>query len=184
MSPLPRNSWRSRESPTPSGWRSSAGPTAAMPRCNRRHSSPTLYKAVVAIAPVTDLAMLKEEARRTSPTTELVADFIGSGPHIAEGSPLRHAASDQGAGAAGPRRHGCQCRASRTVGRWTSALRSAGKPVEFLTFKGLDHQLDDSDARTRDADQDRRAARPDDRPLTNEKGGPHGPPFVRSPDRD
>ena len=27
------------------------------------------------------------------------------------------------------------------------ALQSAGKPVELLTFAGLDHQLDDSDAR-------------------------------------
>ena len=29
-----------------------------------------------------------------------------------------------------------------------SALQSAGKQVDFLQYKGLDHQLDDSTART------------------------------------
>jgi dipeptidyl aminopeptidase/acylaminoacyl peptidase len=28
-----------------------------------------------------------------------------------------------------------------------AALKSAGRDVKLLTFKGLDHQLDDSDAR-------------------------------------
>ena len=29
-----------------------------------------------------------------------------------------------------------------------AALRAAGTPVEYLRFKGLDHQLEDSEART------------------------------------
>ncbi|HKN41928.1 MAG TPA: prolyl oligopeptidase family serine peptidase, partial [Sphingomicrobium sp.] len=31
--------------------------------------------------------------------------------------------------------------------KMAGALKAAGKPVEFLSFKGLDHQLDDSNAR-------------------------------------
>ncbi|NUQ17915.1 MAG: prolyl oligopeptidase family serine peptidase [Sphingomonas sp.] len=32
--------------------------------------------------------------------------------------------------------------------RMASALQAAGKQVQFLQYKGLDHQLDDSAART------------------------------------
>jgi dipeptidyl aminopeptidase/acylaminoacyl peptidase len=31
--------------------------------------------------------------------------------------------------------------------RMNAALKGSGKPVEFLRFAGLDHQLDDSNAR-------------------------------------
>lgn len=53
-------------------------------------TDPSLYKAVVAVAPVTDLGMLKEEKRGYT-NYKLVSDFVGSGPHIEEGSPLRRA---------------------------------------------------------------------------------------------
>ena len=53
---------------------------------------PTLYKAVVAIAPVTDLEQLKRERDRLV-IGDLTESFIGSGPHVSEGSPTTHAAN-------------------------------------------------------------------------------------------
>ena len=106
---------------------------------------PDLFKAVVAIAPVTDLAMAKAEAQDFT-NSRVVADYIGSGPHIEEGSPARHADRfkapvllfhgdmDLNVGAA----------ESRVM---DAALRKAGKSSEFVLYKGLDHQLPDSKVR-------------------------------------
>jgi dipeptidyl aminopeptidase/acylaminoacyl peptidase len=106
---------------------------------------PGLFKAVAAIAPVTDLAMLKREAEGYT-NRDIVADFIGSGPHIEEGSPLRHASKIK---APVLLVHGDM---DQNVGvdesaKMESALRSAGTQVQFLRYKDLDHQLDDSAAR-------------------------------------
>ncbi len=49
-----------------------------------------LFKAIIAIAPVTDLAALKEEHRWWS-DFRLVSAFVGDGPHMREGSPIFHA---------------------------------------------------------------------------------------------
>jgi len=109
-------------------------------------TEPGLFKGVVAIAPVTDLALVKREAEDFV-TSEIVAKFVGSGPHIEEGSPLRHAAAihvpvllvhgdrDQNVGI------------DQSV-QMAAALKSNGTPVEFLRFEGLDHQLLDGAART------------------------------------
>jgi dipeptidyl aminopeptidase/acylaminoacyl peptidase len=108
---------------------------------------PALYKAVVAIAPVTDLAMLKEEFRDFT-NYKLVAGEIGSGPHVADGSPLRHAADIR---APVLLVHGTlDANVSyKQSQKMDEALKSAGKPSELITFDGLDHQLNDSAARTR-----------------------------------
>ena len=53
---------------------------------------PGLFKAIVAIAPVTDLQQAKEDFRHYTASRN-VAEYIGSGPHIVEGSPLRNAAA-------------------------------------------------------------------------------------------
>lgn len=108
---------------------------------------PDLFKAVVAIAPVTDLMALKEESRFWS-DYRLRADFIGAGPHITEGSPARQAARMK---APVLLFHGRQ---DRNVGVGQSeamarALREAGRPATLVTFDGLDHQLEDSEARAR-----------------------------------
>jgi dipeptidyl aminopeptidase/acylaminoacyl peptidase len=107
---------------------------------------PSLYKAVVAVAPVTDLQMAKDEARNFA-NFYLVEKEIGSGPHVAEGSPLRHAAEIQ---APVLLIHGMMDNVVRVAESkaMDQALRGAGKQSELLTFKGLDHQLNDSDART------------------------------------
>ncbi len=106
-------------------------------------TEPDLYKAAVAIAPVTDLAMLKKEFDDFT-IARLARDFIGTGPHLIEGSPLRnadkirvpvllvHGDRDANVGIAQSE-------------KMAAALR--GRQVEFLRYKGLDHQLDDSEAR-------------------------------------
>ncbi len=106
---------------------------------------PQLFKAVGAIAPVTDFAMLKREAEAYT-NSRIVADFVGSGPHIREGSPLQnaraikvpvllvHGGMDQ------------NVRADESA-KMEAALKAAGTPVEYLRFASLDHQLDDSKAR-------------------------------------
>jgi len=109
-------------------------------------TEPALYKAVVAIAPVTDLGMLKTDARNFA-NSNLVEREIGDGPHLVEGSPL-HRASDIRVPVL--LAHGdidSNVRISHSL-KMEAALRSAGRDVKLLTFSGLDHQLDDSDART------------------------------------
>lgn len=106
---------------------------------------PNLFKAVVAIAPVTDLAALKEESRGWTNFAN-VRDFIGTGPHIREGSPaqnaarmkapilLFHAELDRNVSIA----------ESRLMDR---KLREAGVPHELVTWDKLDHYLEDSSVR-------------------------------------
>ena len=106
---------------------------------------PTLYKAAVAIAPVTDLALLKKESEGYT-NAKLVQAFVGSGPHVAEGSPLRNVAKIQ---VPVLMFHGDM---DINVGishseKMESALRNAGRKVEFIRYRDLDHQIDDSNAR-------------------------------------
>ena len=107
--------------------------------------NPDLFKAVVAIAPVADLNLLKEEWRRWS-NFRLMRDFIGSGPHVREGSPAQNAAAIR---APVLLFHGDL---DRNVGIGQSRLmddrlRDAGRQSELVVFPGLDHQLEDSASR-------------------------------------
>jgi len=106
---------------------------------------PSLFKAAVAIAPVTDLAMRKAEWAGFS-IHRIVSDEVGSGPHVREGSPAQNAEK-----IAAPVLifHGDM---DRNVGVQQSRvmadrLRSAGKSVELVVYPKLDHQLDDADSR-------------------------------------
>lgn len=107
---------------------------------------PNLFKAVVAIAPVTDLDALREESRGYN-NFKLTDAFIGTGPHIRDGSPARHADVFKAPVLMfhGDRDQNVGVGESRLM---AAKLKAAGKSVEFVEFKGLDHQLDDSDART------------------------------------
>lgn len=109
-------------------------------------TDPSLFKAVAAIAPVTDLGMLTKEREDYSDAV-VTAKFIGSGPHIIDGSPLRHAADIKVPvllvhGDMDMNVH------SQESEKMEEALHAAGTPVEFLRFKTLDHQLEDGAART------------------------------------
>jgi dipeptidyl aminopeptidase/acylaminoacyl peptidase len=107
---------------------------------------PGLFKAIVAIAPVTDLARLRDNAQNYT-NGAIVDQQIGHGDYIKAGSPAQNAAAitvpvmlfhgdvdlnvpvDQ----------------SRLM---AERLRNAGKAVDYAEFKGLDHQLDSADARS------------------------------------
>ena len=107
---------------------------------------PSLYKAVVAIAPVTDLSLLKKQAEGFT-NGDLVAKFVGSGATARDGSPLRNAAAIKAPVLL------VHATLDANVGiahsdKMADALRAAGDQVEYLRVKDLDHQLDDSDVRT------------------------------------
>ncbi len=95
---------------------------------------------------MTDFALLKKESEGYT-NSKLVQGFVGSGPHVAEGSPLRNAARIQ---VPVLTFHGDM---DMNVGiahseKMESALRKSGRKVELIRYKNLDHQIDDSNART------------------------------------
>ena len=107
---------------------------------------PGLFKAVVAIAPVTDLGALKEEYRHWS-NFSLVSSFVGNGPNMREGSPARNAEKIK---VPVLLFHGALDRnvavdESRLM---ASRLARSGVKHELVTWDYLDHQLEDSTART------------------------------------
>lgn len=108
--------------------------------------APELFKAIVAIAPVTDFDMLKMQERNTS-SKFLFREYIGSGSHIVEGSPAQNAAR-----IAAPVLlfHGTLDRnvKYRQSAFMEDKLKSAGKQVELVPFKNLDHYLESPEART------------------------------------
>jgi acetyl esterase/lipase len=110
-------------------------------------TEPGLFKAIVAIAPVTDLQLLWEQAEGFS-NYLLVRQFVGQGPHVRAGSPLQnigritapvlmfHGTRDTNVGIVHSQ-------------RMDAALHAAGKQSELVTFDGLEHDLADSEARVR-----------------------------------
>ncbi len=103
---------------------------------------PGLFRATVAVAPVTDLQALRDEARHHG-GQKIIDAQIGDGPHVLAGSPARHAAAFQTPVLMfhSERDLNVDIEQSRIM---ASALRGAGKQVELVEFKNLDHQLDDS----------------------------------------
>jgi dipeptidyl aminopeptidase/acylaminoacyl peptidase len=109
-------------------------------------TEPSLYKAVIAIAPVTDLSLLKDQAESYT-YADLVRREIGSGPHVQQGSPVRNAAAITAPVLLVHGKMDANVFYSQSQ-KMDSALRGAGKQSELLSFEGLDHQLEDSTART------------------------------------
>ena len=108
-------------------------------------TDPTLYKAVIAIAPVTDLAALKEESRNWT-DYELMAEYIGSGPHLHEGCPIEHA--DKIKVPVLLFHAGFDSNVSIEQSRSMAArLKAAGASCELTTWENLDHHLEDSAVR-------------------------------------
>jgi dipeptidyl aminopeptidase/acylaminoacyl peptidase len=108
---------------------------------------PDLYKAIVAVAPVTDLDALREESRGVS-NFYVVDEFIGSGPHVESGSPARHANRFKAPVLMfhGDRDMNVSVSASRLM---KGRLEAAGKRVDYVEFPDLAHALDDAAARAR-----------------------------------
>lgn len=114
---------------------------------------PKLYKAVVAVAPVTDLPSLSEEWRNWT-SHRLEVQNIGTGSEPREGSPAQHAEAFVAPVLLfhGDRDRNVNIHQSQLM---ASRLRGAGKNAELVVYPKLDHQLDDSEAR---ADMLRKAA--------------------------
>ncbi|HEV2866968.1 MAG TPA: S9 family peptidase [Allosphingosinicella sp.] len=108
-------------------------------------TDPDLFRAIVAIAPVTDLQQIKDDARLFT-NARNVAEYVGSGPHIREGSPLPNAARIT---APVLMFHGDRD-LTVLVGhsrRMNDALRDAHRSGELVVFPGLEHDLASGDAR-------------------------------------
>lgn len=110
-------------------------------------TEPSLYKAVIAIAPVTDLSLLKTESDDYVVRNE-IADVVGGGANSLEGSPMRRAGAIQAPVLLVHGDHDLNVGFTHSQ-RMQAALQTAGKQSEFLSFEGLDHQLDDNDARAK-----------------------------------
>lgn len=106
---------------------------------------PTVFKAVVAIAPVTDLAALKEQHRNWS-DFELVSGFVGDGTTMHDGSPIEHAEKIKVPVLLFHAGHDANVSIAQSKSM-AARLKSAGGNCELVTWDDLDHQLDDSDAR-------------------------------------
>jgi dipeptidyl aminopeptidase/acylaminoacyl peptidase len=108
-------------------------------------AEPGFFKAVVAVAPVTDLDHIKEEWRDWS-NFRLVSQEIGDGPHIKEGSPARNA--DKIKVPVLLFHGGLDRNVSVQQSKIMDArLAAAGIKHELVSWEKLDHQLDDSEAR-------------------------------------
>jgi dipeptidyl aminopeptidase/acylaminoacyl peptidase len=105
---------------------------------------PALFRAAVAIAPVTDLELTRSE----NGASLALFDFVGAGAHVREGSPAQNAAAIR---APVLIFHGALDRnvGIRQARLMRDRLHDAGRQVELVEFPSLDHQLDDSAARTR-----------------------------------
>jgi dipeptidyl aminopeptidase/acylaminoacyl peptidase len=107
---------------------------------------PDRYKAVVAIAPVTDLSLLRRESDDYI-NGKIARDFIGSdGVNLRQGSPLQNAARIK---APVLLVHGdldLNVRITHST-KMADAIQKAGTPVELVRYQELEHQLDDSNAR-------------------------------------
>jgi dipeptidyl aminopeptidase/acylaminoacyl peptidase len=109
-------------------------------------TEPSLYKAVVAVAPVTDLELMKQESQKYT-SSDIVEKFIGSGPHVIEGSPLRHVAAISAPVLLVHADMDLNVDIEHSD-KMAAALKNAGKDVEYIRITGLDHYIDDSVQRT------------------------------------
>jgi dipeptidyl aminopeptidase/acylaminoacyl peptidase len=122
------------------GW--SYGGYAAL---QANYLDPKLFKAVVAVAPVTDISDMSYR-RSSSTTSKVTSKFVGDYRNAVEGSPYFHARNFQAPVLMfhGDRDLNVDIDQSRKMDQ---ALRHAGKQSRLVVYPGLDHQLDDSTVR-------------------------------------
>jgi dipeptidyl aminopeptidase/acylaminoacyl peptidase len=104
-----------------------------------------LFKATVAIAPVTDLKLLIAQSEGYT-SSAIVADFIGSGEHIESGSPLQQADKLKAPVLMFSGDKDLNVDIGHAIAM-DKALRKLGKSSELVTYPNLDHQIEDSQAR-------------------------------------
>ncbi|WCT74992.1 alpha/beta fold hydrolase [Sphingomonas naphthae] len=107
---------------------------------------PDLFKAVVSVAPVTDLDLMKTTADQYT-NSALVARFLGSGALAQEASPARHADAFKAPVLMfhGDKDLNVDINQARAMNQ---ALKAAGKSTSLIVYRELDHYLDDSAIRT------------------------------------
>ncbi len=106
---------------------------------------PGLFKAIVAVAPVTDLQLLRGQARLWISGANM-REFIGEGSHVRAGSPAPNAERITVPVLMfhGDRDVNVDIAQSR---RMQNRLENAGATSELVVFDGLDHSLRNSEAR-------------------------------------
>jgi len=106
---------------------------------------PGLFKAVAAVAPVTDWQLMIDRHQNYTDYKLLQAQ-IGSGPNVTEGSPARNAGRIKVPVLMfhGDLDQNVAIEQSRVM---KSRLEAAGGKVELVEYKGLDHQLVDDTVR-------------------------------------
>ena len=107
---------------------------------------PSLFNAVVAIAPVTDLPALRREGLRYTDGRNL-SNYLGNGPHIEAGSPARNAERIIAPVLLFHGDHDVNVHIDQSR-RMHDRLEDAGRDSELVIFEGLEHNLDDSAVRT------------------------------------
>ena len=107
--------------------------------------APDLFRAIVAIAPVTDLEQLRTEEGDTGGGA-INARFIGTGPHIREGSPAQNAGAIKAPVLMfhGTFDQNVRVAQARTMKR---ELTAKGKRVELVEYPELGHGLETGEAR-------------------------------------
>ncbi|PZU46736.1 MAG: S9 family peptidase [Sphingomonas sp.] len=109
--------------------------------------NPDLFKAVVAIAPVTDLEQLKASSRNWS-DHRINAEFIGTGTHTREGSPAQNAQTIKAPVLMFHGDHDLNVDIAQSR-YMKQQLERAGKSSTLVAFPGLDHYIEDGDARAK-----------------------------------
>jgi len=107
--------------------------------------APDLFKAIIAVAPVTDLNLLRKDSAGYL-NYRVVAEFIGSGPHVKEGSPAQRASQIK---APVMIVHGTMD-VNVDVGHarlMVDRLQDAGRAPDYWEVPDLDHSLEDSAVR-------------------------------------
>jgi dipeptidyl aminopeptidase/acylaminoacyl peptidase len=105
-----------------------------------------LFKAVVAVAPVTDLGMLRGEQRGFT-NMRIAQEFIGKGEQIELGSPTRHAAKFKAPVLLFHGTNDINVDSKESV-EMHERLKKAGKSSELVLYPAIDHQLPDSSVRS------------------------------------
>jgi dipeptidyl aminopeptidase/acylaminoacyl peptidase len=106
---------------------------------------PALFKAVVAVAPVTDLGELVEDSKNFT-NYRLVRNFVGTGPHLRDGSPAQNAGKIKAPVLLFHGDFDLNVPISQSR-RMQDKLKGAGVQSDLIVYKGLDHQLEDNVAR-------------------------------------